>query len=142
MPSFVKHVLCALPIALFLLTNSPNVSAQITSTRSFAGTEVRRASLEEFLINRLRATNEDQKAYIREIVKRVTDKKLELKLVLAMERVARRRSPFFLLPYFERSLRVEAAKRGVAVPTIKQVIATRSPLGQPTAARSDSRTVN
>lgn len=135
----VKHVVRLLAVVILLVLSSHDVFAQLTPKRTFAGTEQRKATLEELLINRLRATNEDQKAYVRVILQRVTENKLDLKLVLAMERAARRRSPFFPLPFFERGIRIEAAKRGVAVPTIKEVIATRSPLGQPTAARSDSR---
>ena len=100
-------------------------------------TPTRVASLSEYLISRLKATTDDQKSYIRELVKLVDQGKLERRTLIALERFARRRSPYFPLPYFERALRVEAAKRGVAVPTIKEIIARN---GEATAqAIQDSR---
>lgn len=81
------------------------------------------ASLAEYLVNRLRATTDDQRDYVQQIVKLVEDGKLEKRLILALERYARRKSPYFPLPVYERALRYEAAKRGVTVPTIQEVIA-------------------
>lgn len=81
------------------------------------------ASLSDFLINRLRATTDDQRDYVRKVVKLVEDGKLEKRLVLALERYARRKSPYFPLPIYERALRFEAGKRGVAVPTIEEIVA-------------------
>ena len=60
---------------------------------------------------------------MREVVKLVDEKKLERRLVLALERYARRKNPNFALPVFERALRVEAGKRGVPVPMIIEIVA-------------------
>ncbi|PAY19722.1 hypothetical protein CKO51_09460 [Rhodopirellula sp. SM50] len=111
--------------ALLLATAglAPRVAAQtgITNTAIVAPTQG--AALDDYLISRLRATTEDQRHYVREIVKLVDQNKLEKRLVLALERYARRKSPYFPLPAYERALRVEAAKRGVAVPTLKEIVA-------------------
>ncbi len=111
--------------ALLLATAglAPHVAAQTSITNSAIVTPTQGAALDDYLISRLRATTEDQRYYVREIVKLVDQNKLEKRLVLALERYARRKSPYFPLPVFERALRVEAAKRGVAVPTLKEIVA-------------------
>ena len=139
-PNLVKHVLQPRSLSLLLLLAvCGSAEAQITAPRILSASEQRTAKLEEFLINRLRATTENQQAYVREIVRLVEEGKLELRIVLAMQRYSERRSPFFPLPFFERALKVEAGKRGVAVPMIKDVIATRRPKGQPARATLDTR---
>lgn len=94
-------------------------------------------SLYDFLVNRLRATSTDQRDYVREIVRLVDQKRLEKRLVLALERYARRKSPYFPLPVYERALRVEAAKRGVTVPLIREIVARNG--ASATQAVRDSR---
>lgn len=89
------------------------VSAQITPSRSLSGGNAPVATLDEQLINRLRATTDAQADYIRLVVKLVDEKKLESRLVIAVERYAIRRNPRYPFPYFERALRYESAKRGV-----------------------------
>ena len=86
-------------------------------------TPTRVASLNDYLISRLKATTDDQKSYVREVVKLVDQRKLEKRIVLALERYSRRKSPYFPLPVFERALRVEGAKRGVKVPMIQEIVA-------------------
>ncbi|MCO8122359.1 hypothetical protein NHH03_11485 [Stieleria sp. TO1_6] len=113
------------------------VRAQIPVALSPTAAQSKQPSLAEYLVNRLRATSTDQRSYVAEIVKLVEEGKLERRLLIALERYARRKSPYFPLPVFERALRVEAAKRGVAVPMIKEIVARNGE----TAARavSDSR---
>ncbi len=105
-----------------LAASSSVTFAQIPTVPSNVAV-TKQASLSEYLVNRLRATTDDQQDYVRQIVKLVEDGKLEKRLVLALERYARRRSPYFPLPIYERALRYEAGKRGVAVPTLQEIVA-------------------
>jgi hypothetical protein len=52
-----------------------------------------------------------------------------MKLVVAIERYAIRRNPQFPFPFFERAMRIEAAKRGVTLPESRQFATTKSPTG-------------
>ncbi|MEM6468137.1 MAG: hypothetical protein AAF802_01110 [Planctomycetota bacterium] len=102
-----------------------NASAQITVTPS-SQSAIRvspTTTLFDFLVNRLRATSADQQTYVREVVRLVEQRRLEKRLVLALERYSRRKNPFFPLPIYERALRVEAAKRGVTVPLLSEIVA-------------------
>ncbi|MDM4015877.1 hypothetical protein [Roseiconus lacunae] len=80
-------------------------------------------SLEDYLVSRLRATSEDQRSYVHEIVRLIDQRKLDKRLVLALERRARGKNPVFPLPVFERTLRFEAARRRITVPTIQEIVA-------------------
>lgn len=113
----------ALVLLPLLVCLADSGQAQTTVSNRSAVVATKGPSLEDYLISRLRATTTDQKSYVREIVKLVDQGRLEKRTVIAMERYARRKSPFFPLPAYERALRVEAAKRGVAVPTLKEIVA-------------------
>ena len=97
----------------------------------------RAPTLEDYLVSHLRATSDDQRAYVREVVKLVKKGRFEQRLVLALERRARGKNPVFPLPVFERTLRYEAARRRITVPTIDEIVARNGA----SAARSiqDSR---
>lgn len=101
-----------------------SASAQITPSRSLSGGTAPVATLDEQLINRLRATTDVQADYIRQIVKLVDEKKLESRLVIAVERYALRRNPRYPFPYFERALRYESAKRGVILVPLRHYQST------------------
>ncbi|TWT56121.1 hypothetical protein [Allorhodopirellula solitaria] len=113
--------------ASFLLVDT--ASAQITVARSMAGSESPVATLEEQLINRLHATTTVQADYLRHVAKLVDQKKLEARLVIAIEKYALHRNPRYAFPYFERALRYEAAKRGVALPSMRHYQSTSDPRG-------------
>jgi hypothetical protein len=81
--------------------------------------------LEEQLVNRLRAFDQEKRSYVAMVVKQVESGKLDLKLVLAVERYAIRRNSEFPFPFFERALRYQAGLRGVALPTVRQYASTR-----------------
>lgn len=98
-------------------------SAQITPSRSMSGTTPV-ATLEEQLTNRLRATTDTQAEYIRLVVKLVDEKKLEARLVIAVEQYALRKNPRYPFPYFERALRYESAKRGVVLVPLRHFQST------------------
>jgi len=128
MPSHLRHRIAAFAALVIGALAAASAEAQITAPQlvpgpQSPGSQVGQASLEEFLINRLRATTEGQQSYVREVVKLVDERKLERRIVLALERYARRKSPFFPLPVFERALRFQGARRGVDVPMIKEIVA-------------------
>jgi hypothetical protein len=132
-----SFALCSLMVVICVIATSHAAEAQITGPQVLSSAPRKTASLEEILVNRLRATSEDQRAYVREIVKLVDQGKLSRKLILALQRYAVGKNPYFALPIFERVVRVEAAKRRVAVPTIREIVARN---GQSAArAISDSR---
>ena len=99
-----------IPITPLAMTEA---RAQITSPVILSGERDRYATLQDQLLNRLRATRDDQQAYINYIVEQVRLEKLEAGLVIAIERYAMRRNPQYPFPFFERALRYESAKRGV-----------------------------
>ena len=117
-----------LGIALTAVLGMSTSHAQITPPREITEPGVRTATLEEQLTNRLRAVREEQREYIRLIVRQVERKKLEVRLVFAVERYAIRRNPQYPFPFFERAIRYEAAKRGVSLPTVVQYTSTRNPV--------------
>ena len=111
---------------LILICVTP-VQAQITAPRTLSAQPRRLATLEEQLTNRLRATTQEQRDYIKFVVNKVlVTKQLDAKLVVAIERYALRRNPHFPFPFFERALRYEANKRGVPMPTVQQFASTKT----------------
>jgi hypothetical protein len=77
------------------------------------------ATLEDQLINRLRATTEDRQAYIRLVVAKVNTGDFERGRVLALERYAIKKNSMFPFPYFERVMRAEAERVGVYLPPVQ-----------------------
>jgi hypothetical protein len=101
-------------------------AAQITDPRVTSATEGRTATLEEQLINQLRATTEERKAYVRMVVQYTTTGELDPRLVIAIQRYAARKNPQFPFPYFERAMRFEAEKRGIELPPVQLLAGSRS----------------
>ena len=120
MRTFVKFA--AIIIAL---TATPFAVGQITSPRILSSGRTTTATLEEQLINRLRATRDAQRAYIKHVVDLTNKGKLERKLLVAVERYAVRRNSKYPFPFFERALKYEAAKRHVTLPTVRNFASTR-----------------
>ncbi len=100
--------------------SSTNSIAQITEPRSLSGSVDPLASLEEQLVNRLHATADDQKAYLHFLVNKVREGKLETKLVIAVQQYAIKRHQQLPFLFFERAMKVEAGKRGVPLPAVRQ----------------------
>jgi len=88
------------------------------------------ATLEDQLINRLRATSEDRQAYIRLVVAKVDSGEFERGRVLALERYAIKKNSTFPFPYFERVMRAEAERVGVYLPPV-QLLARSNARMQP-----------
>ncbi|MEM9367752.1 MAG: hypothetical protein AAGD07_17310 [Planctomycetota bacterium] len=123
-----RTLLAVLVMAAGFVMTSRDAKAQITAPRILSTEIDTQARLEEQLINRLRATREEQKAYIRYVVNLVENDRLETRLVVAVERYALRRKPLYAFPFFERALRFEAAKIGVALPTVRHFQTTADPI--------------
>jgi hypothetical protein len=134
-----RHLYAVHAIALLVLVGAIYTTVRAENTPPGGSTvrPTRAISLADYLISRLRATTEDQKSYLREVCKQVDQGRLEKRLVLALERYARRKNPSFAFPVFERALRVEAGKRGVPLPTIKEIVARNG--ANAARAASDSR---
>ena len=119
------------PVGLLVLfgtmaaTTPPVVHAQIAVAPITTDEVDPYTRLQDQLVNRLRATREDQQSYIRFVVEQVRKEKLEAKLVVAIERYAMRRNRNYPFPFFERALRYEAAKKGVALPPLEHFTSTR-----------------
>lgn len=77
------------------------------------------ATLEDQLINRLRATTEDRQTYIRMVVAKVNSGDFDRGRILALERYAIKKNPTFPFPYFERVMRAEAERVGVYLPPVQ-----------------------
>lgn len=116
-----------------LIFMTQHVFAQITPTRTIAGTVQPVVGLEEQLINGLRATRAEQQAFLKTVVVLSEQGKLDKRLINAIYVWARRRQPLYPFPFFERGLRIEAGKRGISLPVVNLVnrvggITPRSPL--------------
>jgi hypothetical protein len=109
----------------FCVTTS-ECEAQITVPRILSAKQDRVSTLREQLINRLRATREEQRAYVSFVVEQVRLGRLDRSLVVALERYALRRNSGYPFPFFERALKYEALKRGVALPPVQQFATTRA----------------
>jgi hypothetical protein len=116
----VFAVALLLQAATFQTANS-----QITEPRKLSASLDRYANLEEQLVNRLRAFDQEKRSYIKMVVKKVSNGKLDVKLVLAVAKYAIRRNAEFPFPFFERALQFEAGKRGVVLPTVRQFASTK-----------------
>ena len=112
-------------MAVVVCLQAERADAQITQSRIISAEPDRLATLDEQLTNRLRATTREQQAYIDFVVHQVKLNKLDVRLVVAIERYAIRRNRQLPFLYFERALRVEAAKRGIALPSVRQFASTR-----------------
>lgn len=112
------------------------VVLQVASTEHCHGQIVeplrgeRTATLEDQLINRLRATTDDRQAYIRLVVAKVNAGQFDRGRVLALERYAIKRNSAFPFPYFERLMRAEAERVGVYLPPVQLLANSGSRNGQ------------
>src|SRR5690554_6923846 len=93
---------------LMLLAWAPVAYGQITASRVTSADGPRVATLEEQLINRLRATTDERQSYIRLIVAKTEQGMFDQGRILAIERYAIKKNPRFPFPYFERVMQFEA----------------------------------
>ncbi len=83
----------------------------VASGSAFGEGEI--APLRDQLVNGLKATRPEEKVFIDHVVIFVDAKKLELSTVNAAFKWARKRKPIYPFPYFERAIRILAAREGV-----------------------------
>lgn len=110
---------------LIVLGTAGVAEAQITVPRVLSTSRDRHANLQEQLVNRLRATTQQQQAFLQFVVEQVRKQRLDLRLVVAIERYALKRNPHLPFLFFERALRYEARRRGVVLPPVQQFATTR-----------------
>lgn len=115
-----------LTMGLFCLIATSTVQAQI-GIPTIQPTGSRTSSLQDVLVNNLRATLPEQKEFLRRVQLEVTRGTIDRKLVLAVMRYAQRRHSTFPFPFFERAMRFQASKQGVDLPNMFQILSTRSP---------------
>ncbi len=85
------------------------------------------ASLYDILVSNLKATTPDQQTFLVRVVEETNNKRLDQGLALAVMRYAQHKHSAYPFPYFERAIRVEAAKRRVSLPAISVVVTTTTP---------------
>lgn len=106
---------------LFALLIAQNASGQIVAPQSPIMPGDPTALLSDQLINRLHATRQDQRDFLALVISKVRTGELEAPLIVAVQRYAIKRHSSFPFPFFERAIRFEAAKRGVALPTVDEL---------------------
>ncbi len=100
---------------------SARVAAQIVAPVAPTSFELpdRTTTLRDQLVSRLRATTPSQQAFIAAVVAQVGQGRLDAGRIIAIERYARRRSGHFPFPTFERAVRFDAGRLGVALPSVE-----------------------
>jgi|GEM_PF-1096850 len=122
-----KTIVWVSAIVGFTAMASPSTChAQLTTPRITSATDDKVATLEEQLINQLRATTDDRKAFIRLVIQYVNQEKFERRQLIAIQRYAMRRNPQFPFPYFERAMRFEAEKVGIDLPPVQLLAGSKS----------------
>ncbi len=112
---------CLMTALIFAGVFAGEVHAQIVAPTSTVTPADPLALLNDQLVNRLHATREDQRDYLALVVDKVRRGELDAKLVVAVQRYAIKRHSSFPFPFFERAIRYEAAKRGVALPAVDEL---------------------
>jgi len=125
-PISINAVLVVAIVGLAVLASASTSQAQLTTRRVMSATDDKVASLDEQLINQLRATTEDRKAFIRMVVLLVDQERFEKGHLIAIQRYAMRRNPDFPFPYFERAMRFEAEKVGITLPPVQLLAGSKS----------------
>ena len=121
----IRHLIPIIIATVAVAAMPTTADAQISQPGKLSAGPTRVATLEEILVNKLRATRNDQRAYIKFVVKQVEQKKLKAELVLAIEKKAIQRNRFYPFPFFERAMRFEAEKRNVFLPPVRQFATTK-----------------
>lgn len=111
-----------LAFAAAVLFSASTAFAQLTAPPAARGGGPRVASLEERLVNGLRATRPEQQAFLQQVVQEVEAGRLPAGLVNAVYKWAQGRFPLYPFPFFERGMRVEARRRGVNLPSVDLII--------------------
>ena len=115
-PSFSNAKLPAAGILLSLMLAAPTgtmLHAQ-TAPRVQQSASGRSITLKQLLERGLRARRPEEFAFVNRVVRLVQQQRLSEKLVKSTYNWARKKRPY-PFPYFERALKVQAAKQGIRI---------------------------
>ena len=102
----MRYIRVTVMLLLTSLALSGAAEAQISASPTLSTSPNGRTTLEEMLVRRLRVTSNEQKAYLKFLLKQVRAGKLDVKLVLAIQHKALGKNPIIPFPYFERAMQV------------------------------------
>jgi hypothetical protein len=103
-------ILIALLVLISTFTPPATVNGGTITTQSG---QVNLFALNDLLVKGLKATREDERLYIAEVVRLVGEKKLPVSLVYASFQYARKRRPDYPFPYFRYSVKTLAKRKNI-----------------------------
>jgi hypothetical protein len=109
----MKRFLLILIALLVLVSTFTPPATVIGGTITTQSGQVNLFALNDLLVKGLRATREDEKLYIAEVVRLVGEKKLPVSLVYASFQYARKRRPDYPFPYFRYSVKTLAKRKNI-----------------------------
>ena len=109
----MKRFLLILIALLVLVSTFTPPATVIGGTITTQSGQVNLLALNDMLVKGLKATREDEKLYIAEVVRLVGQKKLPVALVYASFQYARKRRPDYPFPYFRYSVKTLAKRKNI-----------------------------
>ena len=109
----MKRFLLILIALLVLVSTFSPPATVIGGTITTQSGQVNLFALNDLLVKGLKATREDEKLYIAEVVRLVGQKKLPVALVYASFQYARKRRPDYPFPYFRYSVKTLAKRKNI-----------------------------
>jgi hypothetical protein len=109
----MKRFLLILIALLVLASTFTPPATVIGGTITTQSGQVNLFALNDLLVKGLKATREDEKLYIAEVVRLVGQKKLPVSLVYASFQYARKRRPDYPFPYFRYSVKTLAKRKNI-----------------------------
>ncbi len=109
----MKRFLLILIALLVLVSTFSPPATVIGGTITTQSGQVNLLALNDMLVKGLKATREDEKLYIAEVVRLVGQKKLPVALVYASFQYARKRRPDYPFPYFRYSVKTLAKRKNI-----------------------------
>ena len=103
----------------FVLGGADVLGPSIAGAQQSSGRGGEVASLKDQLEKGLRARRPEEFAFIAKVVSLVNEGRLPLSLVKSTFQWARRKQPY-QMPYFQKALRIRAARIGVAIPPTEE----------------------
>ncbi len=109
----MKRFLLILIALLVLVSTFTPPATVIGGTITTQSGQVNLFALNDLLVKGLKATREDERLYIAEVVRLVGEKKLPVSLVYASFQYARKRRPDYPFPYFRYSVKTLAKRKNI-----------------------------
>lgn len=109
MKRFLLVLIGLLVLGSTLMPPAPVTGGTVTTQ---AG-QVNLHALNDMLVKGLKATREEEKLYIAQVVRLVGEKKLPVALVYASFQYARKRRPDYPFPYFRYSVKTLAKRKNI-----------------------------